>query len=323
MMNKLKFLQRNKNKTKGNKSTKCCINAIKPDKPKSKPAKQKAKTPTSPTRYEIQLRESESVYTDILNPNDLSQSFSTTAASAANTPSPYKGQLFAKRMSSNCSLDHRIVETERKLKDQLRLLASGSFEEVDDDDENGGHSRDNNSSSFPKKQPKGKNRLMSATGVLLFDGLQEDTPDDNSLQSIIENERRIALKQYNNSTSTNSDDVAKNNATRGITTPTKQLKGWKKNSGKKKKTSREVKTPSPTKSKPIITSFIPAPKGYDPIKSGFFNPRQFHHSFYDSDDDEDVTKQTSYDSSFDVDDQECFEPSVEVVININSPLWRI
>jgi hypothetical protein len=77
------------------------------------------------------------------------------------------------------------------------------------------------------------------------------------------------------------------------------------------------------------TNFIAAPKNYDPVKSGFFDPNSTR-SFYDSDEDAATKATSSADShagssvvSHSHKKKGKVEPSIEVVINDRSPLWKL
>ena len=67
------------------------------------------------------------------------------------------------------------------------------------------------------------------------------------------------------------------------------------------------------------TNFVSAPKNYDPIKAGFINPNE-RRSYYNSDEEE--TRDTAqYGRKQRGQDDD--EPSVEVVINEQSSLWKL
>ena len=157
-------------------------------------------------QYNIQASDTVTVYTDVLNTSDLSNSFSmstigtspTSMSAFTSSPSPahkrpLNGKNTAKRSwrrnfgkrgkittnSSMTSLDRRIIETEEKVQAQIRQLTSGSFDDDDDDNneecgEGNNRTRARGSDNYHEHNgEKSKMRLMTTSGVLLFDGLGE------------------------------------------------------------------------------------------------------------------------------------------------------
>jgi hypothetical protein len=102
----------------------------------------------------IEKSDSVTVYTNVMDVNELSESFSMSTVRSK--------RRIKKIQSSNssASLDRKILEAEAKVKSQIRQLASESFDDDDDD-------------SYYEEyhDEKRKMRLMTTTGVLLFDGL--------------------------------------------------------------------------------------------------------------------------------------------------------
>lgn len=105
--------------------------------------------------------------------------------------------------NNNSNMDREIIETEAKIKSQIQQLVI----ESDDNNDHYGVSRSKSiknkgrgrisvhfsriTKSFKSrnKNPKSSGKLMTTAGVKLFDGLEEDIPDDQSLQEIIHKER--------------------------------------------------------------------------------------------------------------------------------------
>mmetsp|Transcript_8515 Transcript_8515/g.12780 ORF Transcript_8515/g.12780 Transcript_8515/m.12780 type:complete len:297 (-) Transcript_8515:162-1052(-) len=258
---------------------------------------------------QIEISDSVTVYTKVIDPNSLSESMSMSTAGVVKAKSKDRGKtkskdkggndknrkMWMRRNDSINSYDRRVLDTEARIQKQVRELATDSFYE---------RSERSLGSGGGEKQ---KMRLMTTSGVLLFDGLVEDIPDDRSLQSLIRKEREEMACQYYNDQESDQLLTSKN-------------------------------APG--------TNFIKAHKNYDPIESGFIQA-DGRTKFYESDEEsenEDETRDVSVSksqsigeketnrskdsSSFgltpDADkEQETFEPSVEVVINERSPLWKI
>ena len=177
---------------------------------------------------------------------------------SANAPSPLnKRTIIGRRLSFDTA---QLLMTEAKIQEEIQNLTKNDSNE-----------------SRPI-------RLMSEEGILLFEGLPDDIPDDKSLKEMIENA-----------------------------------------SGKRLLTDK-------------VPLFVEAPREYDPVASGFYKPRQGRsRSFYESDGEEsmyespfddlmkkrglldDLTKQREVYESW----QTSIEPSIEVVINAESPLWML
>ncbi len=135
----------------------------------------------------IEISDSVTVYTKVLDVGDISYStsMSTAAVNAnANAKSSKKrnqkkekkkkknSTRSTKRVLSTTSLDRKMLDTEAKIQKQVRELASDSF--IAESERNLGN----------KDEGKQKMRLMTTSGVLLFDGLGEltDSPMNDELQ---------------------------------------------------------------------------------------------------------------------------------------------
>lgn len=277
----------------------------------------------------IQTSDSETVFTHVLDIHNLSQSFSESYEK-----NPQKSKKKRKNKKKNCkhddpdtsissltSWERRIVETEQRVRSILRKVASQDFE----------YEEDGSSRMDEYNRVKQRAKLTTSHGLLVFDGLVEDIPDDKSLQKFLHEEQENMAVQYYDY---DHDNLKHRN------------RGNRHND-----------------EDPTTTKFISAPQDYDPYVTGFINPKSSE--FYESDEDEDESRDTlSYSTSAEshvlteassnnissenitvalsfalkgknrfglkgkkirsvLKEQENFEPSVEVVINERSPLWTL
>lgn len=129
----------------------------------------------------VQITDEETIFTHVLDVNNLSQSFSTSPVISKKKKRRNKKKSRrchgsdASSVGSNTSLtslDHRIIETEQRVQSAIRKLASESFEYGDD-----GTSR---MDEYNRDKPRVK--LMTSHGLLVFDGLGESKHLENGIK---------------------------------------------------------------------------------------------------------------------------------------------